>query len=115
MGLNLSTTNDLTQIDWCLSKSSKGFECGIYESYFSHHKPIWVNIDRNITTNDSIITASETNLSHMDIVNNSSSNYNMSISSPTENSIVAMESINTDDIQKDKGILKDYTKNGKLS
>ena len=51
----------------------------------------------------------------MDIVNNSTSNYNMSISSPTENSIVEMESINTDDFQKDKEILKDYTKNGKLS
>jgi hypothetical protein len=38
----------------------------------------------------------------------------MSISSPSKNSIVAMESINTDDFQKDKEILKDYTKKGKV-
>jgi hypothetical protein len=115
LGLNLSTTNDLTQIDWCLSKATNGFECGIYESYFSHHKPIWINVDSNITNRDSKITSSETKLSNMDTVINSLSDNYMSISSPSKNSIVAMESINTDDFQKDKQILKDYTQNGKLS
>jgi hypothetical protein len=76
--------------------------------------PIWINVDRNITNHDSKITSSETILSNMDSVNNSSSDNYMSISSPTENSIVAMESINTDDFQKDKEILKDYTKKGKV-
>ncbi len=50
----------------------------------------------------------------MDIVNNSLSDNNMSISSPSENSILAMESINTDDLKKDKGILKDHSKKGKV-
>jgi hypothetical protein len=115
LGINLSTTNDLTQIDWCLSKATNGFECGIYESYFSHHKPIWINVDSNLTNRDSKITSSETKLSNMDTVINSLSDNYMSISSPSKNSIVAMESINTDDFQKDKQILKDYTQNGKLS
>jgi hypothetical protein len=42
----------------------------------------------------------------MDMVNNRTSNYNMSISSPSENSIWLMESINTDDFQKVKNLPK---------
>ncbi len=63
LGLNLSTR--------FFSKATKGFECGIYESYFRHHKLIWINVDRNITNHDSKITSIETKLSNMDTVNNS--------------------------------------------
>jgi hypothetical protein len=41
----LNTTDQNTHIDWCLSNADTGFQCGIYESYFSYHKPIWVALN----------------------------------------------------------------------
>lgn len=41
----LNTTDQNTHIDWCLSNADTGFQCAIYESYFSYHKPIWVALN----------------------------------------------------------------------
>jgi hypothetical protein len=39
------TTDHNTRIDWILSKKKEGFMCGVYESYFSYHKPLWITVN----------------------------------------------------------------------
>jgi len=49
---NTSTHNSNNQIDWCFTNVNKTtindkqrFESGVYESWFSDHKPIWLKIN----------------------------------------------------------------------
>jgi hypothetical protein len=50
-----SVTDQNTKIDWILSKNKEGFICGVYESYFSYHKPLWINLMNFENDNENII------------------------------------------------------------
>ena len=102
MHTHTNTTDEETQIDWCLSKYEENFSCGTYESYFSYHKPIWIlsSYGQNLNIINPEISNLKKEFSQMsiDIVSNSIS-HSMSITaSQSQNSLKSDSTEETDEI-----------------
>jgi len=77
------TTDGNTLIDWCLTNVISGFQFGIYESYFSYHKPIWFAMNslyqKSNDEDEFISSFSECDISDSNFINISSTTIDDSV------------------------------------